>query len=53
MNLSLAKVAGALGSVLLRGGKLDVALAGGAKVDTGYGKLPWSYSASKSLNLAR
>ena len=53
IDLSLAKVAGALGSVLMSGGKIDVALAGSAHVDTGYGKLPWSYNASKSLNLAR
>jgi LEA14-like dessication related protein len=53
VNLSMAKVAGALGSVLMSGGNLTVALAGKAKVDTGFGKIPWTYNASKSLSLAR
>ena len=53
VDLSLARVAGALGSVIMRGGALEVALAGGAQVDTGYGKIPWSYDAKKSLTLVR
>jgi len=53
VDLSIASLGGTLARVLTGGGRLTVGLAGDAKVDTGYGKVPYSFDVSKSLSLSR
>jgi len=53
LDLSLASVGTALAGVLTGGGNVSVGLKGGAKIDTGFGKLPWSFDVKKGLSLRR
>ena len=53
LDLSLASAGSALAGVLTGGGRIDVALKGDSKVDTGFGKLPWSFDVKRGLDLRR
>ncbi len=53
LDLSLARVGGAVARLLAGGGPLQVGLAGETTVDTGFGKIPYSFDVSKRLALGR
>lgn len=49
IRLGVADVGMALLSAITGGRSLDIGVAGGATIDTGFGKIPWSYAEKTSL----